>query len=58
MATLGNAIGTLAQTVSLHQQEFEASNMRFETMQTEIRGLQIENRRMLEELRERREGRE
>lgn len=50
------AITTLVQAVSLHQQEIETSQRNFEVMQGEIKGLQLENRRMLEELRDRREG--
>ena len=60
IAELRNAIGTLVQVASLHQQENEARDQRFEmfirnleVMQSEIRGLQMENRRMLEELRNR-----
>lgn len=40
----------LLQTVIIHQQNFEAIITRFDTMQSEIRGLQTENRRILERL--------
>lgn len=44
----------LLQTVTLHQQGIEASQRNFELIASEIRVLQLENRRMLEELRGRR----
>ncbi len=48
----------LLATAQLHQQSLEASQRNFEAISSEIRGLQLENRRMLEELRSRRENEE
>ena len=41
----------LLQTVVLHQESIEASQRNFEVIASQIRGLQLENRRMLQEMR-------
>ncbi len=41
----------LLQTVVLQQQSIEASQRNFEVIASQIRGLQLENRRMLQEMR-------
>jgi len=40
----------LLSTVQIHQRNFEAVVARFDAMQSEIRGLQTENRRILDRL--------
>ncbi len=42
---------SLLQTVVLQQQSIEASQRNFEVIASQIRGLQLENRRMLQEMR-------
>ncbi|MGH2415564.1 MAG: hypothetical protein ACRDEA_18115 [Microcystaceae cyanobacterium] len=48
MAELRSMITSLARTVEIHQQYFEIIIAEIRDMTSEIRGLQLENRRILE----------
>lgn len=46
----------LLQIAQIHQQGLEVSQHNFEALRTDIQGLQLETRRLIEELRNRRNG--
>jgi len=50
VADLRSAAGSLLETAIIHQRNFEAIVTRIDQMQSEIRGLQTENRRILDRL--------
>ena len=47
---------TLLQIAQIHQQGLEVSQSNFEALRTDIQGLQLETRRLIEELRNRQNG--